>query len=65
MFVSQEEYEKLKQSIEDATQKEAVFGFDLKGDMAVFSNTNRLNHPPIVKVTHCPTFLRLFPTLIF
>ncbi|KAH7533091.1 hypothetical protein FEM48_Zijuj04G0093500 [Ziziphus jujuba var. spinosa] len=43
-----EEYEKLKEKIEDAVQ--GKIPIDLSGDYAVFANTEKNNHPAIVKV---------------
>ncbi|KAK1584462.1 hypothetical protein Q3G72_033220 [Acer saccharum] len=45
-----EKYKGLGQNIEDATKKFASFGFDLCGEVAVFSNTECRNHPAIVNV---------------
>ncbi|KAK3184397.1 hypothetical protein Dsin_031683 [Dipteronia sinensis] len=45
-----EEYEGLKQNVEDAIKKSASFGFDLSGELVVFSDTERQNHPAIVKI---------------
>ncbi|KAL9457494.1 hypothetical protein AB3S75_006525 [Citrus x aurantiifolia] len=43
-----EEYEQLNRNIEQAAKKS--FLFDLTGEMAVFSSTERRDHPAIVKV---------------
>ncbi|KAK2649311.1 hypothetical protein Ddye_016800 [Dipteronia dyeriana] len=45
-----DEYERLSRNIEDAARKSEAFGFALVGELAVFSNTGRRNHPAIVKV---------------
>lgn len=42
------EYDKLSQNIEHAAKRSSLF--DLTGGMTVFSNTERMNHPTIVKV---------------
>ncbi|KAL5794123.1 hypothetical protein ACOSP7_002717 [Xanthoceras sorbifolium] len=45
-----EEYDRLSRNIEDAAKKSAAFGFDLSGELAVFSNTESRNHSTIVKI---------------
>ncbi|KAK4845721.1 hypothetical protein QYF36_008311 [Acer negundo] len=45
-----DEYERLSRNIEDAARKSEAFGFALVGELAVFSNTERRNHPAIVKI---------------
>ncbi|KAK1568763.1 hypothetical protein Q3G72_028405 [Acer saccharum] len=45
-----EEYERLRRNVEDAAKKSDSFGFDLSGELAVFSDTERQNHPAIVKI---------------
>ncbi|KAH7576720.1 hypothetical protein JRO89_XS01G0135700 [Xanthoceras sorbifolium] len=44
-----EEYEGLRRNIEDAATRSAAFGFDLAGELAVFSNIEPRNHTAIVK----------------
>ncbi|KAK3404472.1 hypothetical protein EUGRSUZ_K00778 [Eucalyptus grandis] len=43
-----DEYEKLSRKIEDASQGSVPF--DLTGEFAAFSNTERSNHPSIIKI---------------
>ncbi|KAK1568232.1 hypothetical protein Q3G72_021977 [Acer saccharum] len=45
-----EEYKLLSRNIEDAAKKSAALDFDLSGELAVFSDTERRNHPAIVKI---------------
>ena len=44
----QEEYEKLEQKIEEAT--EGTVPFECTGEYAAFANTDKRDHPSIIKV---------------
>ena len=44
----QEEYEKLKQKIEEAT--EGTVPFECTGEFAAFANADKSDHPSIIKV---------------
>jgi len=45
----QDMYDNLRQNIEDVTRKQIPL--ELDGEFAVFSNTEQINHPSIIKVT--------------
>jgi len=43
-------YDNLSRKIQDVTRKQIPL--ELDGEFAVFSNTERRNHPSIIKVTY-------------
>lgn len=55
----QDMYDNLSRNIEDVTRN--LIPFPLEGEFEVFSNTEKINHPSIVKVINTAVKILVYP----